>query len=137
MQSVLETVILINSSYDAVSKSLYAHHLRRWLAHFPLTQIHVVNGDRLIRKPWHELRRVEAFLRLPHEINRAQFFFNATKGFHCVRHKGKSEHCLAKSKGRPHPAVDPAVTAKLRKFYAKHNYEFYDLVGQDFGWPEG
>ena len=47
----------VNTRYDAVGKSMYDVHMRRWLKHFPLEQIHVVNGDRLIRKPWQELVR--------------------------------------------------------------------------------
>ena len=121
--------------YDAVLKSIYSLHLSNWLKHFPLNQIHVVNGDRFIRKPWHELHKVEQFLGLKHEISRDLFYFNATKGFHCVVRR-TSEHCLTKSKGRPHPQVSGEAVQTLRKFYARFNYEFYNLVGQDFGWPE-
>ena len=39
----------VNTRYDAVGKSMYDVHMRRWLSFFPLEQIHVVNGDRLIR----------------------------------------------------------------------------------------
>ena len=46
------------------------------------------------------------------------------------------EHCLAKSKGRIHPNISSVVVHKLRKFFRPYNYKFYDLVGQDFGWPE-
>lgn len=125
----------INTAYDAVSKSLYAAYLPRWLQFFPLNQIHVVNGDQLIRKPWRELQKVETFLGLASEIRQDMFFFNATKGFHCIQRHGR-EKCLTKSKGRPHPKVPETVVRKLRKFYAPHNYKFYNMVGKDFGWPE-
>ena len=141
--------------------------MRRWLALFPLSQLHVVHGERFIRKPWHELAKIERFLNLPSEIraeqvivmfkendsNRystythfpmltslssmLQFYFNATKGFHCYRtRRGTKEHCLDKSKGRKHPDVPDRLISRLRKFFTPYNYEFYNLVQRDFGWPE-
>ena len=125
----------INTHYDAVVKSIYASYLNNWFQFFPRNQIHVVNGDKLIRKPWRELQKVETFLGLNKEIEQDMFFFNATKGFHCIQKKGK-ERCLTNAKGRPHPKVSKEVTTLLRKFYAPFNYKFYDMVGKDFGWPE-
>ena len=118
---------------DAILRSMYVKHMKRWLEYFPLSQIHIINGDRLIKKPWKELRKVETFLRLKHEIKKNHFYFNRTKGFHCLKRAGR---CLAKSKGRQHPKVSSEVVHKLRSFFRPYNYQFYDLVGQDFGWPE-
>lgn len=106
-----------------------------WLDYFPSNQIHVVNGEKLIKKPWHELRKIEDFLGLKHEITRQNFFFNSTKGFHCIQ-KQAEEHCLDKSKGRSHPNISSHLIHKLRKFFRPYNYKFYNLVGQDFGWPD-
>ena len=53
-------------------QSIYAVHIRRWLALFPLSQLHVVHGERFIRKPWHELAKIEHFLKLPSEIREDQ-----------------------------------------------------------------
>ena len=125
----------VNKKYDAVEKSKYSVYMKKWLKFFPRNQILVVNGDRLIRKPWQELRKVETFLGLEHEITQEDFFFNATKGFHCINRNMK-ERCLTSSKGRQHPDVSQAVVSKLRQYYAPFNYEFYNLVGRDFGWPE-
>ncbi len=125
----------VNTRYDAVGKSMYDVHMRRWLRHFPLAQFHVVNGDRLIRKPWQELNKVEDFLGVRREITPDLFYFNSTKGFHCVRFR-EQDRCLTKSKGRQHPDISRDVVSKLRRFYARHNYDFYDMVGRDFGWPE-
>ena len=43
-----------------------------------------------------------------------QFYFNATKGFHCYQTKAK-EHCLDKSKGRKHPVVPDKLVSRLRE----------------------
>lgn len=45
------------------------------------------------------------------------------------------QKCLAEAKGRPHPYVDPTVMSQLRKFFVPFNEQFYEMVGQNFGWP--
>lgn len=66
---------------------------------------------------------------------RRNFYFNETKGFYCLRND-TTDKCLRETKGRKHPRVDPAVVTKLRKFFVQHNQRFYDLIGEDLGWPE-
>jgi len=135
-----ETIIRADGSVDVdyygVDTGLYARHLDRWYSHFPRDQIHVVNGDRLIRAPWREVAAVERFLGLDPRVTQENFYFNSTKGFHCLRPGRGQERCLAKSKGRPHVTVAPETIALLRQFYRPYNLRFYDLVGRDFGWPE-
>ncbi|KAL4648161.1 heparan sulfate glucosamine 3-O-sulfotransferase 3B1-like [Arapaima gigas] len=115
---------------------LYAQHLERWLAHFSLSQIHFVHGERLIGNPAEELGRVQDFLGLQRIITDKHFYFNKTKGFPCLKKpEGSSKpHCLGKTKGRAHPKINPDVIQRLREFYRPHNLRFYRLVGQDFGW---
>ena len=48
----------------------------------------------------------------------------------------RKEHCLDKSKGRKHPPVPDRLVSRLRKYFTPFNYEFYNLVQRDFGWPE-
>jgi len=127
---------LVNVDYYGVDTGLYSSHLERWYQHFPRDQIHVVNGDRLIKTPWREISKIEKFLKLESKVTRDNFYFNTTKGFHCLRPGQGSERCLAKSKGRPHVDVSKKSITLLRKFYLPHNLRFYNLVGRDFGWPE-
>merc|ERR1711953_1581731 len=75
----------VDTDYYGVDTGLYARHLNRWYEHFPRDQIHVVNGDRLIKTPWREVAAVEKFLGLEAEVTQENFYFNATKGFHCLR----------------------------------------------------
>lgn len=72
---------------------------------------------------------------IEHRITARNFYFNETKGFYCLRND-TADKCLRETKGRKHPHVDPAVISKLRKFFAEHNQKFYELVGEDLGWPE-
>lgn len=104
---------------------------------FPASQILVVDGDRLVYDPFPEVRRVEDFLGLEHEITQDHFVFNATKGFYCIKSPGSGDDkCLNETKGRRHPKVPPAVIHTLRKFYAPYNHQFYTIVGKDYNWPE-
>jgi [heparan sulfate]-glucosamine 3-sulfotransferase 5 len=144
----------VNVHYKAVRISLYARYLQRWFDVFPPSQIHVVDGDALIRDPFPVLQGVEIFLGLPPRLHPDNFYFNATKGFYCwrrldgggttttttssdpARNETTGLHCLNDSKGRPHPTLDKTIVSKLRRFYNPHNLRFYDMVNRDFGWPE-
>lgn len=125
----------INESYRPIAVSLYHTYMHRWLEVFSREQILVVNGDRLIEDPFPQLRRIERFLGLEPRIARHNFYFNHTKGFYCLRND-TVDKCLRESKGRRHPRISPIVVAKLRKFFNEHNQRFYELVGENLGWPE-
>ncbi|XP_047475241.1 heparan sulfate glucosamine 3-O-sulfotransferase 1-like isoform X2 [Penaeus chinensis] len=124
----------IDETYKAIKISQYAIHVLRWLNVFPRDQIHIVDGDKLIADPFSEIDKVQRFLRLPLHITAENFYFNETKGFYCMRNE-TFQKCLADSKGRSHPFVDPALMSKLRKFFAPFNEQFYEMVGQNFSWP--
>ncbi|XP_076059016.1 heparan sulfate glucosamine 3-O-sulfotransferase 1-like [Oratosquilla oratoria] len=117
-----------------VRVGLYAVHLAMWLQHFPTNQIHVVDGDALIRRPFSELIKVQNFLGLPPCITPNHFYYNMTKGFYCMQTE-KYHKCLANDKGRTHPHMDPALLTIIRQFYQPHNEKFYKMVGRNFSWP--
>ncbi len=126
---------LINTSWAAIKIGLYAKHLERWLKVFPLSQIHVVDGHRLVTHPAQEMAKVEQFLNLPPFIKDEHFFLKGFKGtFPCIM-RNRAPHCLGeKTKGRDHPKVDPEVLKRLRDFYRPFNAKFYQMVGKDLGW---
>ncbi|KAK9512855.1 hypothetical protein O3M35_001181 [Rhynocoris fuscipes] len=125
----------VNSAYRPLALSLYHTFMHRWLEVFPRQQLLIVNGDRLIEDPVSELEKIESFLGLEHRIGRHNFYFNRTKGFYCLRND-TADKCLRESKGRKHPRVDPKILTKLRGYYVEHNQKFYELIGEDLGWPE-
>ncbi|XP_028657647.1 heparan sulfate glucosamine 3-O-sulfotransferase 1 [Erpetoichthys calabaricus] len=133
----IETVLIkngeINVDYKAINRSLYYIHMQKWLKYFPLTHIHLVDGDQLIRDPLPEMKKVEKFLSLSPQINASNFYFNKTKGFFCLRDNGR-ERCLHESKGRAHPQVAPTVLAKLYQFFHQPNKRLFELVGRTFDW---
>ncbi|CAB1342071.1 unnamed protein product [Coregonus sp. 'balchen'] len=131
-----EEALKVDSLWSPIWIGLYALHLERWLAHFPLEQIHFVHGERLVSDPAGELGRVQDFLGLQRIITDKHFYFNKTKGFPCLKKpEGSSKpHCLGRTKGRPHADIHPQVILRLRQFYQPHNLRFYQMTGQNFGW---
>ncbi|XP_029112921.1 heparan sulfate (glucosamine) 3-O-sulfotransferase 1-like 2 [Scleropages formosus] len=123
----------IDASYKALQRSLYHLHLGRWLAHFPRAQIHVVDGDALIKDPFPELLRVERFLGLPPRISISNFYFNVTKGFYCLLSAGRDK-CLDESKGRPHAPIGRSALRTLCRFLEEPNRLFFSMVGRSFAW---
>ncbi|XP_045848852.1 heparan sulfate glucosamine 3-O-sulfotransferase 6 isoform X1 [Meles meles] len=127
---------LVDTAWSAVRIGLYAQHLDNWLRFFPLSRFLFVSGERLVSDPAGELGRVQDFLGLRRVVTDKHFYFNATKGFPCLKKVQGSgrPRCLGKSKGRPHPRVPSAVVQRLRDFYRPFNRKFYQMTGQDFGW---
>ena len=130
---VLEEDGSVRKSYNAVRRSVYHKHMENWLKWFPLERFHIVSGENLVKRPWEELEKVESFLGLDHKLTNDFFYFNETRGFFCVRRES-FEKCLARSKGRNHPNVDPIVLEKLHEFFRPHNQLFYEQIGRDLGW---
>ena len=124
----------VRKSYNAVRRSMYHKHMERWLKWFPLSNFHFVVGENLVADPLTELAKVEKFLSIEHKLTEDYFYYNKTRGFFCI-HKESHEKCLARSKGRKHPKVDPIIIGKLHDFFRPHNQIFYDLINRDFGWP--
>ncbi|XP_012675792.1 heparan sulfate (glucosamine) 3-O-sulfotransferase 1-like 2 [Clupea harengus] len=123
----------IDPGYKALQRSLYHVHFQRWLEHFPRQQIHVVDGEALVRDPYPELRKAERFLELPPRIMPSNFYFNATKGFYCLISAGHDK-CLDESKGRPHAPLSQRTFHKLCHFLQEPNKRFFNLVGRTFPW---
>lgn len=130
----------MNTSWGAIRIGLYVRHVSRWLRRFPLSQIHFVHGERLVRDPAGQLRHVERFLGLRPFINESHFQFDSVKGFPCIAKPSATSggvprpHCLGKTKGRAHPKIADGVLRRLRDFFRPFNDEFYRTVGVDFGW---
>ncbi|XP_062957255.1 heparan sulfate glucosamine 3-O-sulfotransferase 6 [Cynocephalus volans] len=127
---------LVDTAWSAVRIGLYAQHLDCWLRYFPLSRFLFVSGERLVSDPARELGHVQDFLGLKRVVTDKHFYFNATKGFPCLKKAPGSSrpHCLGRSKGRNHPHVPQAVVQRLQDFYRPFNHRFYQMTGQDFGW---
>jgi len=127
----------VNAAWGPIRLGLYSRYVRPWLDRFGPHRLHFVRGERLITDPAGEMTSVERFLGLRPFISSRNFYFNATKGFPCLRTSTGApwkSHCLGRSKGRRHPSVDGQVVQRLRQFYRPYNYLFYKMTGIDFGW---
>ncbi|XP_033645069.1 heparan sulfate glucosamine 3-O-sulfotransferase 1-like [Asterias rubens] len=124
----------IRSSYKAVQISIYVKHVLNWLKYFPLSQMHFVDGDKLISNPLPELKAVEKFLGMRDVISSDMIYFNATRGFYCMASEFNTK-CLNSNKGREHPYVSPELMKKLQDYFRPYNEKFFKTINQRFDWP--
>ena len=113
--------------------SRYIDNYRRYMKYFKRQQMHVVDGDALIKYPLPELKKVEHFLGLNPKFNEKDFVLDERRGFFCMQTNGQSK-CLKGSKGRPHPKVNPKDLEKLKEYFRPFNREFENALGQNFDW---
>lgn len=132
----------IKSDYNAIQRSIYYKHLKKWLRFFPLEQFLFINSENFVFDPVSELKRVETFLGIEHRITTDLFYFNSTKKFYCIYKQtrenetllGEEERCLGETKGRKHPDVQPIVLQKLQEYFKPYNQLLYDITGIHFNW---
>ena len=126
----------VDHTFNPLKRSIYFRQFLRWREWFSLDQFLIISGKNLITNPLEELRKVEDFLGLEHKIRSDNFYYNASRGFYCMRNE-TGEKCLAPSKGRAHPDIDPLVLRKLQEFFRPFNQKFYQMIHRDMGWPWG
>lgn len=126
----------VNKHYSPVSVSMYDTHFQNWLQYFSLEQIHIVDGDALIKNPVPELQKAEKFLGVSTYFRQEMFYFNETKGFYCWKKSGKNGSdkptCLGDGKGREHPSLSTTTLSKLHNFFSPHNENFFHLCQCQF-----
>ncbi|GFR69108.1 sulfotransferase, partial [Elysia marginata] len=125
----------VNSDLYSVARGMYSVHLKHWLQYFPLSQFHVLDGGALVKDPVAQIQTVERFLEIPARLTEQNFYYNATKGFYCMKpftmHEPK---CLGKNKGKPHVALEPEVKKLLYDFYRPYNQQLFQMLGKTFDW---
>lgn len=130
----------VDEDWSKIAFGRYAEHLVLWLKYFPLSQIHFVSGEELIKRPAKEIKLVERFLNINPFITEDNFYFNESKGFPCFVGKISNSgtvsraHCMGETKGRKHPAVHEEVLKRLREYFHPLNEKFYSMVQRNFHW---
>ena len=99
---------------------MYATSIKSWTRWFAVSD------------PLSEIVTVENFLGLRNYLNKHNFVFDEDKGFYCILFDYRHNYCLGKSKGIPHPDLNPQVEAKLRKVFKPINRDFYKAVQHDW-----
>lgn len=128
----------INSKFSPLTVSLYDVHFQNWLDYFDLEQIHIVDGDALIKNPVSELEKVGDFLEVDSFFREDMFYFNATKGFYCWRKRDDRGHaspvCLGSAKGHAPPPLSNRTVQRLSEFFEPHNERFFAQIRRRFNW---
>ena len=116
-----------------LSAGRYVEHLQKWTKHFPLNQIHFVDGNAFVEDPIPELSKVEDFLELEHKITKNKLYYDKEKGFYCFI-VNKQRTCLPDGKGRHHPSVEEHTIRTLEIYYHPLNQQFFSATGKKFQW---
>ncbi|GFO20657.1 sulfotransferase [Plakobranchus ocellatus] len=129
---------MVNNDSNTVMAGLYVEHLKNWLDVFSIDQMHVMEGMELIRQPYREIKKVEAFLELPNVLRESNFYLNQTRGFYCPRpFYSRQPECLSDAKGVPHPKLRPEAQKLIYDFYRPYNEKLFQIIGKRFHWePE-
>jgi hypothetical protein len=99
--------------YSYVRRGVYLPQLRRWMQHFPRSQLLVLQSEWLFRDPLAATATVYGFLGLvPHQLRRYKTFLP----------------------GNYDRAMPEALHARLSEYYKPHNRELYQWLGQEFDW---
>ena len=125
----------VNTFFRPVQEGVYGHYLRRWLEYFPLEQIHIVDGEKLVTDPVFELRRIEGFLGLKSYFSEKHLKFVPSKGYFC-RVLGERVKCINPFKGHTRPAEKQTVLRKLKDYYKPYNLDFFNLTKTFFNWGQ-
>jgi hypothetical protein len=100
--------------YSYTRRGLYLEQLRRWLQHFPRSQLLVLQSEWLFRDPRAATAAVHRFLGLRD---------------HRLEHYDSSYQ-----KGNYERQIAPELKAKLDAFFEPHNRELFRWLGQEFDW---
>lgn len=135
---VLDAQNHVDSTRSVIRVSCYDIHMVKWLKYFSLQQMHIVDGDALIRDPVQEIINVQKFLGVKDFFQEDMFYFNKSKGFYCwnkFTNSGKMyPNCLGTGKGRQHPLISSSTRELLRQYFTSHNELFFKLIRRHFDW---
>ena len=97
--------------FSYLARSRYVEQLKRWLAYFPLEQIHIVDAADLRDQPQETLNDVFAFLDLPP--------FDITP---------------LPDKHKDYPPMRPETRARLKAYFQPYNQALEALLNRKFSW---
>jgi len=108
-----------------VFRSLYHDQLQRWLRLFPRAQLMIIQSERFFDHSAETMNEVADFLGLePFE-------------FHTADQLQRSWDAGVKNAFKmpqKYPELDGVTRMLLANFFASHNKQLYNLIGEDYGW---
>ena len=140
----------------------YAKHLETWFAHFPREQLYVIHTDDLTTATQRVMNETFAHLGLPTvDVGKQSRFCvrgksgvinvlkqselglhigdNGTDGTDGVQDPtklqvGDCENDAGNAPNVSRHSIDPALEARLRRYYKPFNEKLYAILGRDLGW---
>jgi hypothetical protein len=101
--------------YSYQSRGLYAQQLRRWLQHYPASQLRVWPAEKFFVSPAEVFDEIVRYLELP-AWRPAEFrVFNSRES---------------------RDAIDPELRRRLCEYFRPYNQELYELLGRRFDWDQ-
>ncbi|XP_077976439.1 heparan sulfate glucosamine 3-O-sulfotransferase 6-like [Styela clava] len=139
-----------------LTTGLYSIHLPRWINTFNSSNLLILNGEKMIEDPGHQVGRMQDFLGIPRLLQPGDFVRNSRNGLYCIRpwwngYDFKAEFnnspdweknliCLSETKkGRTrHKNGRVNATKKhiieLKNLYRSYNKELYKMLEINFEW---
>ena len=97
---------------------------------FPIGQIHVIDGERMVTDPLPEIKKIEQFLRINSFFSEEHFYFPEGRKFPCFRPSRDSKpKCMEGDKGRSHPELLPETYEHLKQYFSPKMEEFFEMTG--------
>jgi hypothetical protein len=99
--------------YSYAHRGLYLMQLRRWMKHFPRSQLLVIQSEWLFRDPAEATAAVHRFLGLPpYQLEQYQPFYE----------------------GKYAREMPTELRSRLADYFAPHNAELFRWLGKEFDW---
>lgn len=111
-----------------VALGFYYNHLKNWLKHLPLHQIHIVNGENLFNEPWIELARLQKFLAVKPMLKKSHFHRDSNHSEYCFQSKSctkNGEWSILDSSDQ----ISSNSAHKLGRIYREPNEQLMKLTG--------
>jgi hypothetical protein len=100
--------------YSYARRGVYIDQLRRWLEHFPRSQLLVLQSEWLYRDPAAATAAVQRFLGLrDHRLEQYEDTYQ---------------------KGNYDRGISPELKAKLARYFEPHNRELFQFLGEEYDW---
>ncbi|WKY06584.1 hypothetical protein Q1695_006623 [Nippostrongylus brasiliensis] len=99
----------------------------RWLEFFPMSNMILVDGERLREEPAAVLTELVEKLSLPEFDFSAAIRYSSSKGFYCQVNKGKTK-CLGRGKGRIYPPMSPNLWSRLNNIFLPDNTALHKFL---------
>ncbi|XP_029600084.1 bifunctional heparan sulfate N-deacetylase/N-sulfotransferase 4 [Salmo trutta] len=111
-----------------LTPGLYNTHLERWLKHYPVDQLMIIDGQQLRRDPAAVMDEVQKFLGVtPHYNYTRTLKFDQQTGLWSQLLEGGKTKCLW-SKGQEYPPMEPEARSYLSRYYREHNIDLSKLL---------